>query len=162
MATGTAWMDRRMMKPPITPWRRQGGRSPSRRAGSGAPGVVDGGAPTHVRILNRPCGVAPEWVRDAWIGCLLPLVEGECGWVECVDVSKAPMSRLSFWIARLSGRTFRMAGFAVPSKTVIGILALKSPEAAEWWRTNLPQFAEAELGFVFDSQACEPVTGPWR
>lgn len=118
--------------------------------------------PTHVRIVQRPIGVAPEWVRDAWIGCTLPLIGGEQTQIECVDASSAPMSCWSFWIAKLTGRTFKMAGFTAPSKTAIGILAAKSPEAAEWWRTNLPQFANAELGFVFDSPVCEPVTGPWR
>ncbi|MNT70125.1 hypothetical protein D3C72_2084810 [compost metagenome] len=77
-------------------------------------------------------------------------------------MSNAPMSRLSCWIARILGRTFKVSGFTVPSMTAIGILEARSPEAAEWWRANLPQFANAELGFVFDGPACEPISGPWR
>jgi hypothetical protein len=109
-----------------------------------------------VRIIARPEGEAPEWVRDAWIGLELPLVHA--GAVETLGfgVLTGPKYR---WVESLLcrlGRAQRVCGYVVPADEAVERLAGKSPEAARWWRENAARYTQPGAAFVFDVPACEP------
>jgi hypothetical protein len=49
----------------------------------------------------------------------------------------------------------REFGYTVESKVAIELLAARSPEAAQWWHQNTPQFAEPGRYFMFAADSCE-------
>jgi hypothetical protein len=69
----------------------------------------------NIRIVKRPRGEAPEDVRDAWIGLVLPVVPRQTGPVDVkgFGVLSIPKSWLARRLSRLFGRVHRMRGYAV-------------------------------------------------
>jgi hypothetical protein len=97
-------------------------------------------------ILRTPAGEAPEHIRRAWIGLELPLAPGESG-PQRVDT-----------VAVLSGGpTGSKQGYLVAGPAALQALEARSPEAAAWWRQNVPQVAEAGYRFVFPADCCKKV-----
>jgi len=94
----------------------------------------------NVRIVKRPKGEAPENVRDAWIGLLLPvlpryprtLVRRGSG------VLSGPRSWLAMWLHELIGTGQRTRGYGVDTAAAANLLENVNPLAATWWRTNAP------------------------
>lgn len=113
-----------------------------------------------VRIIRTPIGEAPEWVREAWVGLELPLVELDEISVETGGVLTGPRTPLAYWWARLRGKTHRTTGYVVLSARAIELLARTRPDAADWWRTHAPRFCEPCEEFIFDSAACDPSPEP--
>jgi hypothetical protein len=108
----------------------------------------------HVTIIARPSGEAPEWVRDAWIGLELPLAYRRSRNWRGIGVLTGPRGFLRQVWGLIRGRTIRMPGYLIKSKTAIEILARANPAAADWWRENAPQFLEGWNKFIFDEAAC--------
>ena len=113
-----------------------------------------------IRIVSRPVGEAPEWVRDAWFGLLLPTKRGSPrGW----PVTGVLSGRANVFARirdRILGRTRRLTGYAVNAKAAVDLLAETHPEAARWWRENAPRLLSGNRHFLFDIDCCEPVEGP--
>ncbi len=108
----------------------------------------------YVTINKRPIGEAPEWVRDAWIGLSLPMVEHrERNW-PTLGVLTGPHSVLKQLWAFGLGRTKRIPGYLVDAKTAVDLLESANPAAAEWWRCNAPRLLDGKRRFVFDGEAC--------
>ena len=110
-----------------------------------------------IRIVRRPIGEAPDWVRDAWIGVELPLVRrSRPREILTVGVLSAPQSVLKqiFWLIRGNGQ--RISGYAVDAGEAVDQLALSNPPAAAWWRENARHSLREGVGFVFDADACDP------
>lgn len=109
----------------------------------------------NIKIVRRPVGEAPEWVRDEWIGLSLPLaLKRERDW-RGLGVLTGPHHWLSQVWALLSGNNFKVTGYAVNAKIAVDLLADCNPHAAAWWREHTPQMLNGRRYFVFDSAACE-------
>lgn len=109
----------------------------------------------NIRIVQRPIGEAPEWVRDAWIGLSLPLAsKREREW-RSLGVLTGPHGWLSQIWATFSGKTFLVRGYMVNAKAAVDQLSDHHPSAAAWWREHTPHMLTGRRYFVFDAAACE-------
>ena len=112
-----------------------------------------------IRIKSVPHGEAPETIRQTWIGIVIPVpprVSRRRTFLG-TGVLSGPKNRLGALLAILLGRTRRMTGYMVESKTALELLAANSPEAAGWWRDNAPHFFEPGRAFVFSRDSCEEI-----
>ena len=107
-----------------------------------------------IKIVRRPIGEAPEWVRDAWIGLSLRTTQRSARHFKGFGVLTIPSSIfLQVW-EMLRGRSIRVSGFTVNAQIAVDLLAVARPDAAEWWRTNAPKLLDGRQRFVFDAEAC--------
>src|SRR5579871_3824738 len=86
--------------------------------GTFAPGAR---RPREIRIIAIPPGEAPEEVRRAWVGLVLPLAKR----------ARGPLLARGFGV--LTGQRELTHGYAVRSRQAVEILSRHAPEAAEWW-----------------------------
>lgn len=106
-----------------------------------------------IRIVARPFGDAPEYIRDAWIGLLLPVHPNYPHTVESRHVSlMRPITPLVMWVYRFIAP--RARGYIVATNAAMNILESAKPTAAEWFRTNTPHLFESEGGLLFDEACC--------
>lgn len=111
-----------------------------------------------VRIVRRPIGEAPDWVRDAWIGSDLPLaLSRERRWL-AFGVLTMPKTRLRQGWALLTGRGVKLSGYLVNASAAVEILEDVRPDAAAWWREHTPEMLDGKGRFVFDTDACARVS----
>lgn len=94
----------------------------------------------NVIITSVPRGAAPLWVREEWVGVILPLKDaylpGE-GAIEVTFDELTPRAPREF--------------FTVPVKDALNELEKKSPAAARWFRNNLPPFwLDRDFSFGLD------------
>lgn len=73
-----------------------------------------------VMIIKVPQGEAPEWVRQAWVGLVLP----------CTGTTLSSSGVLSGQLVDHG------EGFRVPQQEACEILTKASPVAAKWWKDN--------------------------
>lgn len=103
-----------------------------------------------VRIVGRPAGEAPEWVRDAWVGLELPLAAPRPIAIETVGVlsGRHPLT---------GGKSQRREGYVVLAARAVDVLAREQPEAAAWWRINAAELLGPDNCLQFETSVCEPV-----
>jgi hypothetical protein len=108
-----------------------------------------------IRIVDVPDGQAPEHIRRAWVGLVLPLPAGH------PPGPKAARTRgvLSYgWRKWLPG--FRSKGridqvFLVAGSAAIDVLKKSDPYAAEWWIKNAPHFLQPGRALAFQAHVCK-------
>lgn len=111
----------------------------------------------HIKIVRRPIGEAPDWVRDAWIGLSLPLADDQKHRWWGLGVLSGPNNAfLQLW-ALVLGKGIRLTGFSVNAKAAVDLLEDGHPTAAGWWRQHTPDLVGGNRNFVFDADACERV-----
>ena len=110
-----------------------------------------------IRIIAIPPGEAPPWVREQWVGLVLPLAQQsrEAHSRRVFGVLSGPRTFFARWLAVLRGRAGREKGYVVRVMDAISVLERKSPEAAAWWRTNVPHMTSPLRGFVFSESVCQ-------
>jgi hypothetical protein len=115
-----------------------------------------------VRIVGTPPGEAPEPIRQAWVGLVLPLSPRCQGRREFrgAGVLTGPKGHLGAWLALLTRRTPRVTGYAVEGRDAVEALAGHAAHAAEWWRSNAPHVLKPGRLLVFASDVCELVRPP--
>lgn len=111
-----------------------------------------------IRIISTPPGEAPEQVRAAWIGLVLPLAISGARTMETVGVLSRPKTRLGLFFARLFGRTKRQSGYVVEAQRAVEILAAHAPDAAKWWRESAAFSIQPGQLFLFAAEVCQEVT----
>ncbi len=137
----------------------------------------------HIRITNIPSGEAPEHIRKAWVGVVLPVSPRFAGWRSssfimagdvpiltpssprfagrhsalCFGLLSRPKSFLGRIIAILRGKAQREVGYTVEATAAIEALASHSPQAAAWWRENVPHAIAPGQYFMFAAEACEEI-----
>ncbi|KPF75355.1 hypothetical protein IP68_08835 [Blastomonas sp. AAP25] len=108
-----------------------------------------------IKIVRRPIGEAPDWVRDAWIGLSLPLAVDRQRSLWGFGVLSGPSNAfLQLWALGL-GKGIKLTGFSVNAKAAVDILEEVDPRAAGWWREHTPALVSGKRCFVFDADACE-------
>lgn len=109
----------------------------------------------NIKIVRRPIGEAPEWVRDAWIGLSLPLAfKRERGW-QSFGVLSGPNRRFPQLWALVIGKASKVEGYLVNAQVAVDRLTKVNPEAAAWWRKQTPELLNGKHCFIFDVNAGE-------
>jgi hypothetical protein len=85
---------------------------------------------------------APQWVREQWVGIILPVAEGApsiiCG------------------VGALGGKSESDKRYVVKTAEALQKLEEKSPEAARWWRNRFCTDGPHSLRWlVFPKTVCE-------
>jgi hypothetical protein len=112
-----------------------------------------------IRITSTPPGEAPEHIRQAWVGLVVPVHERYAGPQTRlgVGVLTGPRTWLGVLLAMLTGRAKRATGHVVDAKTALELLATHAPHAAVWWHTHAPRFLEPGRFFLLAVDVCEEV-----
>jgi hypothetical protein len=112
-----------------------------------------------VRIIDVPPGEAPEWVRRAWVGLVLPLARTETGprEVESSGVLTGPKSLGDALLRKAMGQMDHVHGYVIEARKAVDILARHAPEAAAWWEEHAPHCLERGRKFIFHAEVCEEV-----
>jgi len=117
-----------------------------------------------IKIVKRPAGAAPEWIRDQWIGLSLPLVIGHEPRAYCTETMSIFIGQRSFWLRLkwflgIRPRLEQWVGYVVRSEEAVAALEQANrTEAAGWWRTNVSIVASTL--WMFDAECCYLV--PWN
>jgi hypothetical protein len=84
-----------------------------------------------IRIKNTLPGEAPEHIRQAWIGVVIPVPPRFVGRRKGVGfgVLSGSKCQLVAWLGALFGFGQREGGYMVESRVAIDLLAARSPEA---------------------------------
>ena len=108
-----------------------------------------------LQITQVPPGEAPLWVREQWVGLVLPLAQRRQSPLAFLTsgVVSGPKTGLSRLAALLTGRLKRESGYRVDTQAAVAILAGRRPEAAAWWRENAPHVLRPGRYFVFHRDA---------
>ncbi|MFA6554675.1 MAG: hypothetical protein WCS89_04195 [Candidatus Paceibacterota bacterium] len=93
-----------------------------------------------IKIVSTPPGQAPEWVRQEWIGAVIPLPK---------------QSSVGIQVGARGGKPQNLGGYQVETTEAMKELGKKSPEAVKWWEGNVPLKAIPRL--VFSRDVCELV-----
>jgi hypothetical protein len=95
-----------------------------------------------VRVVSMPAGEAPEWVRQAWVGLVLP------AWENTAMRGRGVLT---------GNRSFAPA-YQVSTAVALNLLELgNQTAAAEWWRANVPDANDPSERFLFDTSCCQRV-----
>lgn len=115
-----------------------------------------------VRIVSAPPGDAPEEVRRAWVGLVVPLPRGSSGprSVHTVGVLTGPHTWYRQLWAVITGRAEKMRGFVLDARQCFDLLDAHDPVAAEWWRKNTPHLLRPGQTLLFPSVTCELLVEP--
>ena len=104
-----------------------------------------------IRIVRRPIGPAPAWVKDAWIGMSLPLAVADEQATRGYAMLTLPRTRLGHLWAVLRGKSIRMNGYYVNAALAVELLDTIRPDAAKWWRDNAADLLDGINLFIFDT-----------
>ena len=118
----------------------------------------------HIRIVRRPDGEAPESVREAWVGLVLPVVSDlqESVNLRTSGVRSGPRNVFSSLVFVLLRRGTKKRGYAVDTAEALDILEKKNSAAARWWRTNAEHLVRLKKALLFQEDCCvveEPPDG---
>jgi len=107
--------------------------------------------PLSLRVTSTPPGEAPLWVREKWVGLVLPLAQRAASPVsiQVSGILSGPKGFMSSLVAFLLGRYERQSGYVVEVLPALEILGRGSPEAASWWRENASHLVKPKRFFVF-------------
>ena len=111
-----------------------------------------------VRIISTPPGEAPEEVRKAWVGLVLPLAVSGAQTRQTTGVLTRPKTFLGLLLALLFGRTERQTGYIVDAHRAVEILEKHAPYAAKWWRENAAPAIMPGKRFLFAAQVCQELS----
>lgn len=114
---------------------------------------------SHLRITSVPPGEAPPWVRQCWVGLLLPVAQRQVTPVSLFTsgVLSGPKSFLSCLVALVTGKLERQSGFVVEARSAIAVLEISHPQAAAWWRAHAPHLLRGKKYFVFQAETGDVV-----
>lgn len=102
-----------------------------------------------IRIIATPSGEAPEHIRSAWVGVVLPVS----------DVTEQQLAYRELVERGVLGGTpddHNHGGYHVETAGAIAILKVSNREAGEWWEKCVnPRFMPY---LIFGKQYCEVVS----
>ena len=101
--------------------------------------------PTHIEIIQVPPGFPPDWVRENWVGVVIPLAD-----------SLNPEADGLKWNPR-TGEVVTATSFGVKTQQAIDALREKSEEAYQWFVDE--QIPQMYPDISFQSAYCKLVVG---
>jgi hypothetical protein len=108
-----------------------------------------------IRIIAAPIGEAPDWVREAWVGLVLPVAGNpQPRYFYGFGVRTGPVSLLGNLWGLLLGKAQRYFGYPVYAGPAVELLEASNPDAAMWWRDNVPHMLRRGRLFLFNADAC--------
>lgn len=111
-----------------------------------------------IRITGTPPGDAPDNVRAAWVGLVLPLAKSGVRTIPTIGVLSCPKTWFGLAWARLSSKTEKQKGYIVDAHRAVEILAYHAPDAAKWWRENAASAIQPGRHFLFAAEVCAETT----
>ncbi len=99
-----------------------------------------------IRIKKTPPGLAPEWVRAAWVG------------IEMESTGKEDPKTLTDYdllIGRREGKE-NLGGYKVYGEVAFKALQPVNQKAYDWWMKNRPRISHCEL--IFHTDVCEEIS----
>ena len=112
-----------------------------------------------IRIRTAPPGEAPQTIRNAWIGVVIPLpahpYDKACKRYG-VGVLTGPKGFLGQLWALITGKCFTWEAYTVDALTAVEALAKTKPESARWWRESTPHLMRPGMKLMFPANVCEP------
>lgn len=113
---------------------------------------VEQGRPgTYIKIVKIPDGEAPEEIRQAWVGLVLP-AHHVVGYGKWKERERGALSK------EFNARN--RYGYSVLQKEALDVLEKKHPEAAKWWRAQGFPLSEAGMDhFSFGQFEVEEIAG---
>ena len=107
--------------------------------------------PLRLVITSVPPGEAPEWVRKQWVGLSLPLAQQaqEPRRFLTSGVMTGPRGLWQRLVAVVTGKFNVESGYLVECSAALAVLEAERPDAAAWWKENLPHHFRAGRRFVF-------------
>lgn len=112
---------------------------------------------TRIEIIAVPPGEAPEDVRAAWVGMILPLARDGRHRAMMSGVLTGAKSPIGRAIAGLTGKWKQGDGYAVDARTALVLLAREHPDAARWWSEHAPHLLTPGRQFLFAADVCREV-----
>jgi hypothetical protein len=113
---------------------------------------------TRIRVVRVPAlGIAPEEVRRGWLGVELPLHAPGVRRTNQYGILSSPHSRFLRWVRTRLGLAHPIVGYAVAAGVAVDELAKKKPQAALWFRRNVPELLGTGRLFYFAVEDCETV-----
>ena len=106
-----------------------------------------------IRVIAPPAGPAPLWVREKWVGLELPSHSARPIEQYVVYSFERSTPWRSLWW-RLTGKGRYEAGYVVDVDDALAVLQIRHPEAAAWWRENVPQMIGGQ--FLFAAASSQP------
>jgi len=92
-----------------------------------------------IKIIKKPLGEEPDWVKQVWIGLEIPVIKGAYAQKGGQEV--------------VSG-DFRAAdNYATHANEALDILKAKNPDAEKWWRDNVDLVGVDYI--AFDQSVCK-------
>ena len=106
-------------------------------------------------ITSVPPGEAPEWVRQRWVGLSLPLAQRSAKPRKFLTsgVTSGPRGSMAWLVSLVTGRFKLESGYLVECSAALSVLEAERPDAAAWWKENLPHLFRPGRRFVFHAQA---------
>lgn len=113
--------------------------------------VQEGKSGTYIQIVNVPEGEAPEHIRAAWVGMILPS-EPIVGYS---DQDSRERGALTGAI-----NVHNRYRYAVPQQEALALLERKQPDAVRWWKENgFPKGGDGITHFSFSEQEVQEFAG---
>jgi hypothetical protein len=106
-----------------------------------------------IRIVAVPPGEAPDDVRRAWVGLVLPAAPAAR--LPTVGVVTGPRTFLGQFFALLRGELTQEVGYAVSAAIAVELLTASDPVAAAWWQANTPHLLKPGKCLVFRAGDCQ-------
>ena len=114
----------------------------------------------YIRIIKRPDGEAPEDVRDAWVGLLLPVLPHFSRPLDrrVLGVLSSPRWRFARRLKLWFGGGYQRRGYPVDTVAAVEILERVKPSAAAWWRKECPGLFNQGRCLFFSEDCCREET----
>jgi hypothetical protein len=99
-----------------------------------------------IQFVKTPGGEAPEWVRQAWVGLIVPYV----GFGHSFPFTRGVVS----------GKTVpAVCSYCVPQDEALALLRKKHPDAAAWWSAKeYPKSDPDDAYFSFECTSAVVLT----
>ena len=108
------------------------------------PVISVGPRPTKILVFDTPPGDAPEDIRKAWNGLILPIAQ----------LKQTPGQ---LFIHTHDSKLENVGGYAVFWKPAIKALRRKNRRAAKWWTNEISDFGTDDGFFSFSRNVCAEV-----
>lgn len=116
-----------------------------------------------IRITSPPPGEAPLSVRQAWVGCVIPLAtvpypQPKRHGTDSLFAGRPGLKQRikSLWWRQLEEQP--QVGYVVEVLEAINELVVRAPEAAEWWRRSTPHLFHPGQHLLFAAFCCEELS----